>query len=531
MHTSKPLPIHFFTIVLNGEPFIRYHLDRMRALEVPWHWHIVEGMAELRHDTSWAVNFGGTLPLELVQDSRSVDGTAEYLDQIASENPNRITIYRQENGRKWDGKREMIAAPLINIQEECLLWEIDADELWTTAQFQQLHQLFTEQPERNAAIFYCHYFVGPDLVIDRSRQCPEIEWRRAWRYKPGMRWLAHEPPVLAASHGDNRWYDISTHKPFWPCELESYGLVFQHFAYATQAQLEFKEKYYGYKNIFREWQRLQAHAKLPVRLREFFDWPWVHPDAFVEAPTKIEPLAKKSGDQWVFSNPPQARVLPPKRGVLYLKWGVKNDEQHQRSMTSVKAFHPDIPIHTHLLPDESTLLDKSVMFRASPFEETLYLDTDTVVLGRLDFGFQMATRHDLACCICENPWARRNGGLSGDLVEYNTGVLFFTRDAKDIFESWIEHSRSVDSSIPFLLQGKLETMPYNDQASFSLAVAARAKQPFVLPLNWNFRPSWHRAWWGPVKVWHDYRPVPNEIAQWSQSQAEPTSIIQFAQMG
>ena len=31
----------------------------------------------------------------------------------------------------WDGKREMVNEPLFNINEECLLWQIDADELWT----------------------------------------------------------------------------------------------------------------------------------------------------------------------------------------------------------------------------------------------------------------------------------------------------------------------------------------------------------------------------------------------------------------
>src|SRR5438874_9967466 len=42
---TRDLPVHFFTIVLNGEPFIRYHLDVFRALPVRWHWHIIEGVA------------------------------------------------------------------------------------------------------------------------------------------------------------------------------------------------------------------------------------------------------------------------------------------------------------------------------------------------------------------------------------------------------------------------------------------------------------------------------------------------------
>jgi hypothetical protein len=52
------LPIHFFTIVLNGEPFIRYHEEVFRKLTVPWHWHVIEGVALLRHDTGWSVASG-----------------------------------------------------------------------------------------------------------------------------------------------------------------------------------------------------------------------------------------------------------------------------------------------------------------------------------------------------------------------------------------------------------------------------------------------------------------------------------------
>ncbi|MEJ0070814.1 MAG: hypothetical protein WDO24_21130 [Pseudomonadota bacterium] len=42
------------------------------------------------------------------------------------------------------------------------------------------------------------------------------------------------------------------------------------------------------------------------------------------------------------------------------------------------------------------------MFEHSPFETTVYLDADTVVLGRLDYGFEMAERFGLACCHCVN---------------------------------------------------------------------------------------------------------------------------------
>src|ERR1041384_8101189 len=160
-----------------------------------------------------------------------------------------------------------------------------------------------------------------------------------------------------------------------------------------------------------------------------------------------------------------------KRGILYVKWGANNPVL-ERSIRSVRGIYPEMPIYVQELTGSVSLLDKAAMMAYTPFEETLFLDVDTVVLDRLEFGFEMAIKHGLACSICENPWARRYGGIEGDLVEYNTGVLFFTKRAKPIFDGWAAKVRTVDSSIKFYnTQGQLTVMPHNDQAGFSLAVA------------------------------------------------------------
>ena len=56
--SSRPdLPVHFFTVVLNGMPYLRHHVEQMRRLDFDWHWHVVEGATH--------------------RDGRSVDGTSE----------------------------------------------------------------------------------------------------------------------------------------------------------------------------------------------------------------------------------------------------------------------------------------------------------------------------------------------------------------------------------------------------------------------------------------------------------------------
>lgn len=269
------MPVHFFTIVLNGMPFIRYHIEQFRHLPFRWHWHIVEGAARLAHDTAWSVAAGGRLPESYHRQGLSVDGTTEYLDQLAARFPEQISLYRKPPGELWDGKREMVNAPLAQINEPCLLWQVDADELWTRVQLAQGRQMFLDAPDRTAAYYWCHFFVGPALVVT-SRNCYSQqggqEWLRTWRFAPGDFWLTHEPPRLARRADGDTALDVARICPFTNDETEAKGLVFQHFAYTTLDQLRFKEQYYGYQGAVFHWLRLQKEQQFPRFLREYFPW-------------------------------------------------------------------------------------------------------------------------------------------------------------------------------------------------------------------------------------------------------------------
>ncbi|GLH72506.1 hypothetical protein GETHLI_10080 [Geothrix limicola] len=282
------LPIHFFTIVLNGEPFIRYHLDLFKSLPFAWHWHVVEGVAELKHDTAWSVAAGGRIEASFHDQGRSNDGTSAYLDEIAAAYPDRVTVYRRPLGTFWDGKLAMVRAPLANIREECLLWQVDADELWTAEQVVRCRELFQAHPEKRAAYYWCHFFVGPDHVLttrDAYGNNSSFEWLRTWRFKPGDRWESHEPPGLF--HRFERWrqwprilqgkrlrppFSASDATVFSHRETEAAGLVFQHLAYVIEAQLRFKEIYYGYQGAPERWRTMLAQDQFPIALKDYFPW-------------------------------------------------------------------------------------------------------------------------------------------------------------------------------------------------------------------------------------------------------------------
>ena len=299
------LPVHFFTIVLNGEPFIRYHIEVFKHLSFRWHWHIIEGVADLKHDTAWSLQNGGRISNELHQCGLSNDGTTKFLDELEKEYPENITIYRKPGGKFWSGKLEMVNAPLENIQEECLLWQVDADELWTGVQINTCRAMFMAEPDRMAAFYIDHFFVGEDLTIttiDTYGNNTAYEWLRTWRFKPGYKWATHEPPRLCSFTRDGQWIDVATIEPFKHRETAANELIFQHYAYATERQLRFKEIYYGYQNGIEGWRALQKLSDFPVFLKDYF--PWVKDMAQVDriASQNIKPLAyKDNNDQWQFN--------------------------------------------------------------------------------------------------------------------------------------------------------------------------------------------------------------------------------------
>lgn len=225
-----------------------------------------------------------------------------------------------------------------------------------------------------------------------------------------------------------------------------------------------------------------------------------------------------------------------KWGVLYVVWGDRHRPVLERSMASLKRHHPELEVHVVAMEQATDptrpLLAKADMINMTPFENTLFLDADTVVLGRLDHGFRKAEQFRLALSICECPWANRFEGVSGDTVEYNTGVLFFTQGARPVFEKWAELATSTSSVTRWVdRDGRLKGMNHNDQASFALAVEQSGINPFVLPFNWNFRPSWHRSFFAPVKIWHDYGEPPAALLTTNEQIAQghlPPAYMEFA---
>jgi hypothetical protein len=251
------LKLVIFTIVLDGMPYLPWHLPMLNRLACDWTWHVIEGVAMPNHCTRWCTK---------IEPRLSTDGTTEYLDSIAA-HP-RVRVHRKPS---WDGKLEMVNTAMGAVDSQCLLLQVDSDELWQAGQIETIRQMFIRDPSRNVALFTCRYFVGHNIaVLERGGYGNNPgEWARAFRVDPGMRFAAHEPPVIEGL----------APVAFEPDDTEKLGLIFDHYAYATRKQVEFKERYYGYAGAAAAWDRLQANREWPAKLRNFL--PWVKSDSIV----------------------------------------------------------------------------------------------------------------------------------------------------------------------------------------------------------------------------------------------------------
>jgi len=252
------MTLHLLTIVLDGEPWIRRHLPEFERLPFPWMWHVVEGAAMNRHCTSWC---------NAQKPRISSDGTTKYLDTIAH-HP-KVRLHRRT---QWDGKIEMVNTPLADIREECVLMQLDSDELWHAEQLESVVRAFDICRDVGSMQFRCNYFVGPNIaaVTDGCYGNRGDEWMRAWRFRPGMKFISHEPPVMAGTRGR-----MMTRK-----DTAALGMVFDHMAYVSEKQVAAKGAFYGYRDAVKHWRRLQENKVWPARLGSFL--PWVHDEAMAD---------------------------------------------------------------------------------------------------------------------------------------------------------------------------------------------------------------------------------------------------------
>lgn len=213
------------------------------------------------------------------------------------------------------------------------------------------------------------------------------------------------------------------------------------------------------------------------------------------------------------------------RGVLYVAYGDKARESCARSIQTVRRFLPEIPvavvsatplenvecIHIHRPEaDPGARTYKTQIYALSPFDETLFLDADTEVVSSPDAGFDLLRFVDVVMSLdCDRRVGEKHNaqhdpaeraatlievGLDGDLLYYNSGVIFFKRSARALalFAAWYE---------------EWQRWRRHDQLALARAFYRCPTRVATLRENWN---THHKN--EAVFVWHKHRSVSREGA-------------------
>lgn len=159
---------------------------------------------------------------------------------------------------------------------------------------------------------------------------------------------------------------------------------------------------------------------------------------------------------------------------------------------------------------------KPIFFRESPYDETLYLDTDTYVVDNEAISelFTLLKEYDLAVAHDTHrgvEWQYRNEEVPIEnspptFPWFNTGVVVYKKNEKvqNLFELWESMYDDQSQILPGI----------NDQSSFTEAVFNTDVNHTVFPEEYNHRTPFQQTLRGQVKILHGHHNNLPEIAKY-----------------
>ena len=193
-------------------------------------------------------------------------------------------------------------------------------------------------------------------------------------------------------------------------------------------------------------------------------------------------------------------------GVVYIAKGGHKLTDHMKelnySVSSLKEVHPDLPVTLFTSKDYEAkacnLFDKIIvrdkladrekqnLLPESPYERTLYIDTDTKIIEPIDSLFGLLDRFDIAACIDHSRKLRKTAAVwsaydavPASFSEFAGGVILVRKSAEtdSFFELWRRNYKE------WCEVSGLQ----NDQPSFRVSLWQSGLRVFVLPPEFNIR--------------------------------------------
>lgn len=140
-------------------------------------------------------------------------------------------------------------------------------------------------------------------------------------------------------------------------------------------------------------------------------------------------------------------------------------------------------------PSGNPYVDKIANMRRSPFERTLYLDSDTFVVDEIGHVLQLLDNYDLAVAFAPAYRRLEDPEVPAAFYEFNTGVLAWRSSERvaTFMRSWEETYKAWLQEEPFPGGGRASRGRRADQPSFRRCAWQHQLRLFVLAPEYNFR--------------------------------------------
>jgi hypothetical protein len=201
-------------------------------------------------------------------------------------------------------------------------------------------------------------------------------------------------------------------------------------------------------------------------------------------------------------------------GILYVATGEKFLDEAEHSARSVRRVSPELPlaivsdcvpseelfdIRLRITSPEYSFIDKIGALALTPFEKTLFLDTDTFAMRPLANIFELLQRFEIAAAAEPGRYLYEIEGVSSAFPELNTGVLLYRRNnaVLDLIAAWERAYR--DEIASKLVAG---VRPWHDQLSFTRAIYSSNICFLMLPPEFNARVLMPQMVSGPIRICH-----------------------------
>lgn len=212
--------------------------------------------------------------------------------------------------------------------------------------------------------------------------------------------------------------------------------------------------------------------------------------------------------------------MQPSRGVIYISTGDKSYSEALVSVRSLKTHNPQLsvtlysdereadPIFDNYVVIEQPLfsvLDKAVNISKTPYDETLYLDSDTYVTGDLGEFFDVLEHVDFAGTIesARGYWYDGKMDIPRALCDINGGVLCFKRTpaVMEALKQWYAEFKETEGWLQEY--GPHNWYLTNDQPSLrKLIWTNRDIRVAILPDEYNALRLFGTRLWGDARIVH-----------------------------